>query len=337
MHRTPGSRLWFNRPSVPLISVLGGSLVLISAGCTSDAPTAVGVGGTTTAVPSFVIAPGAAHAALTATNRLVRTLPTLQATHAGAAKVAAAGANTGSPFDLTNSGGPVLTQATSYALYVNCASTASACWGTGAMTPATFLNDLNVSSLLQVANQYLGENAPGNFNVTEVQTTAAFPTDTASINDIFSIIFSASNFESASGYNAIFHVFLPQGMDMCITPTECYSPDNPSTFTFCAFHGSVDFGPNQHVIYSVEPYQGVNGCRTPNQVRLIDATASTLTHEFFEAITDPDLDAWFNWLTGNEIADLCIGLRNNEHIGHNTYIVQEMYSNSAHACSDRAS
>jgi hypothetical protein len=131
-------------------------------------------------------------------------------------------------------------------------------------------------------------------------------------------------------------VFLPKGTDMCMDSTHCYSPDNPSTFVFCAFHGSVDFGSNRHVLFSVEPYQAVAGCEIPGQTPhgVIDATASVLSHEFLETVTDPDLDAWFNLLTGNEIGDLCFAFGNNEPMGGHSYVIQEEYSNSVHNCSD---
>jgi hypothetical protein len=43
---------------------------------------------------------------------------------------------------------------------------------------------------------------------------------------------------------------------------------------------------------------------------LIDSTNDTLSHELIEAITDPDLDAWWNsigfGMFGEEIADECL-------------------------------
>jgi len=126
-------------------------------------------------------------------------------------------------------------------------------------------------------------------------------------------------------------VFLPQGQDVCIDNTDCYSPDNTSVFAFCAFHGNVDL-PQGHVLYTVEPYQAVPECVLPTEHRVIDATATALGHEFFETITDPDLDAWFNLLTQEEIGDLCFAFRVPQFIGHRTYTIQEEYSNSQHAC-----
>jgi hypothetical protein len=310
------------------------TLCLVLVACSPDAPTGVGSATGTALTQRFSIAPGAARAAASATNRIVRKLPTLQALQESGSPVAASGVTTASPFDLTYNGGEVVQAARSWNIYVNCPSGPTGCWGTGAMSPATYLSDLNVSSLLEVANQYIGEDVPGHFTVSELQTSVTFAAASVSIEDIFSIVYSAAVQVNASGYTNIFHVFLPQGQDMCISATDCYSPDNPETWTFCAFHGSVNFSLSEHVLYTVEPYQAVSGCTVPAQTRVIDATASTLTHEFFETITDPDLSAWYNWLTGDEVADLCIGLRVKDRIGHNNYVVQEMYSNAVHACAN---
>jgi hypothetical protein len=98
----------------------------------------------------------------------------------------------------------------------------------------------------------------------------------------------------------------------------------------------VDFGPDQHVLFSVEPYQFVFGCALPGQTPhgVIDATSSTLSHEFFETITDPDGSSWFNLLTGNEVADLCSAFATNVFANGRFYSIQEEYSNKIHYCTD---
>jgi len=248
-----------------------------------------------------------------------------------------------SPWDLTWNGGPVVENATQWNLYINCTTTIAGCWGTAPLTPKTFLHDYQESSMIEIAGQYLHEDPTGRFgNINELSASVNFAFDsttgapTMTVQDLFAILHAASEFTTKSGYNQIYHVFIPSGVDMCTGPTNCYSPNNPGTFVFCAFHGSVDFGPNWHVLYTMQPYQFVPGCDAPNQPRVIDATASTLSHEFTELITDPDLDAWFNDLTGNEIADLCFTFRNPEQVATHSYVIQEEYSNTVHACTDGA-
>ena len=71
-------------------------------------------------------------------------------------------------------------------------------------------------------------------------------------------------------------------------------PDNLKSFAFCAYHGGATFRDIGHVLYSVEPFQGVEGCSSrpgaPNG-QLADSTNNVLSHETFETITDPDGDA----------------------------------------------
>ena len=333
-HHTPSAN---DRPrrGLALAALLGASLFV--AACQSESLTAVATeDGSSTPPVAFPVASGAADAVRSSSRRIVRTLATLQLRGNLRGDVSGAGTVTNSPWDLTYGGGPLVTHATSWNVYVNCASTPASCWGTGSLTPATFLRDLNHSNIIQVADQYVGKHAYGQFSVAELSTTATFTNNVASIDDILGIIYSASTFANANGYTNIIHVFLPQGTDMCIDATDCYSPDNFDTSVFCAFHGGVDFSPTQHVLFSVEPYQAVDGCAIPGQTPhgVIDATASTLSHEFFETISDPDLDSWFNFLTGNEMADLCFAFGNNERMGSHAYVIQSEYSNAIHACTD---
>ena len=146
------------------------------------------------------------------------------------------------------------------------------------------------------------------------------------------------------GYTHEFHIFLPPGMDTCFDyTTQCYSPDNSPTFAFCAYHGSVTFSGtgagSGHVVYSVEPFQGspTTPICYPSTTSLVNATASTLSHEFFESVSDADPGlGWYNGFTGMEIGDECVAsavpnaaLTLNGH----SYIVQKEWSNTVHGCS----
>jgi len=142
-------------------------------------------------------------------------------------------------------------------------------------------------------------------------------------------------------------------IDVCFTAaeTQCYSPDNPSTFFYCGYHGSVDFQDIGHVLYSVEPYDNVLGCsvypNSPNG-QLVDSQDNVLSHESFETITDPDGTAWINFsqviMLGAEIGDECefvtfLGPNQTPYFnppafkidGHK-YAVQSEYSNDVHGC-----
>ena len=129
----------------------------------------------------------------------------------------------------------------------------------------------------------------------------------------------------------------------------CYSPDVPSAFRVCAWLGFTNLSTG-HLIYSVEPFEALPGCGTaPPTVNsfLTDSTDSVLAHETFEAISDPDLNAWGNLSTaalfGAEIADICeevtissisSGFFSTPSLvvnGHK-YKSQLIYSNHYHAC-----
>ena len=242
------------------------------------------------------------------------------------------------PVDLTNpTNGPVVTTAKSHPVYVNCPST---CWG----NPAIFLDRLDDSTLMHITDQYVGSTANDRYKE-GTPSSISYPVFTAlTDNDVLQLAHAAAKVHG-SGYGHIYHIFLPQGVDVCFTGTTiCYSPDNPATFVFCAYHGSVDFKDLGHVLVSVEPFQNVPGCSivqpSPNG-SLVDSTSSTLAHELIETITDPDGTAWISQSSlaafGQEIGDLCVNPFGNEAIfpiDGVPYEIQQMYSNKFHACAN---
>jgi hypothetical protein len=259
------------------------------------------------------------------------------------------------PGDLQFQGGATLTSTAFHSAFVNTTSTCppNSCWG----DPIGFLNDLFRSNFIHVMDQYTSAHADGrytvgiNFAVTYPVTSGVPLTD----QDMRAI---ASTVESAvgSGYGHMVHVFLAPGQDVCINPYICFSPDNPSTFYFCAYHGSFDSN-NQHIIYSVEPWNDVPGCQmesgTPNG-QLADTTNYGVGHETIEAITDPDPGSgWLNRLSlslfNAENADECVFFAPGQtgsnfywyfdpsivRLNGKLYAVNPGYSNSAHACATR--
>jgi len=290
----------------------------------------------------FPLSPGATAAVQLASVRGVHRLKIVSDRTRSPVAASAVGPPTlNSPLDLTYFGGPLVTSATSWNVYVNCATTPAECWGSGSLSPATFLRDLNRSQFIRINNEFIGSDAFDHFPVSQLSTKATFAasatgTPTATLPDLFAVLFSAVDFTKASGYTSIYHLFLPQGTDVCIDEKTCYSPDNLDTFVFCAFHGSLDFDAQTHVLFTVEPFQNVFGCVIPGQAPhgTIDATASALSHEFFETMMDPDLDAWFNFLTGEEGSDMCATFGSNVQLRRHEYFIQSEYSNRAHACTN---
>jgi hypothetical protein len=273
---------------------------------------------------------------------------------AGAANATAGAASAASPFqsgrirypgDLSYQGGAFVDHVQSHALYVNCKSS---CWG----NPEGFLQDLGGSDFIHITDQYVGRYDNNRYTVGgHASIILTLPKVPLTDLDMLAVVHAVASQTHQTGYNHIYHVFLPPGIDECFdnTYTTCYSPDNPSTFYFCAYHSSADFSDIGHVLYSVEPYQNVGGCDvapgSPNG-QLVDSTNNVLSHELFESITDPDGTAWWNTasnaLYGNEIADECSFIifppgavyfdPSVFNISGKRYAVQPEYNNSSHAC-----
>lgn len=250
-----------------------------------------------------------------------------------------------SPFDMIYHGGIVLGGTVSHNIYVstnyqNCGTT---CWG----TPAQFLTDLGSSNFIHNVDQYIGLNSPNRYTkgasfTSTVYLSSSIPSSRNPVigqGDILFLVYQAAQ-TVGGGYGHVFHVFLHPNLDTCIDLTvRCYSPDNSSTFSFCAYHGFVEYGPGNHLLYTVEPYQNVPGCRivgganaAQNGDDLIDSTATALSHELFETITDPDPhSAWSN-LNRDEVADPCSAVWYNTNLSGTYYAIQSEYSDVYQAC-----
>src|SRR5215467_267691 len=253
------------------------------------------------------------------------------------------------PADLQYHGGNVVPFMQNHAIYMNpngrC--TIASCWG----DPEGFLRDLGQSDFIRVVDQYTGGSGP--YTVSNTHFTVNYHPNAAPFTDadMLAIVHAAASLTGEAGYGNEYHVFLPPGQDECFNLgyKVCYSPDDPKTFVYCAYHGSADFSDIGHVLYSVEPFQNNYGCSsrpgTPNG-QLADSTNNVLSHEVFETITDPDGTAWWNSLDlalfGEEIADECSFLLftttnvyfdpSNVTLNGKAYVAQPEYDNAAHAC-----
>ena len=251
------------------------------------------------------------------------------------------------PSDLSYFGGPVVTNLLSHSVFLNAGSCGGipGCWG----NPEQFLKDLGNSTFIHVTDQYTGTS--GTYGVGKhVFASLNLFTNVVSESELFGMVHDAAvALGTPSGYNDEFHVFLPPGIDTCFDLSNvCYSPDNPPSFVFCAYHGSLQFSDIGHVLFSVEPYQNVPGCQSatpdPNGIKL-DSQDSILSHELIETITDPDINAWIAdsslIAAGAEIGDLCEPVGNGMGqfldsivvLNGHKYKIQLEYSNAFHACS----
>lgn len=243
------------------------------------------------------------------------------------------------PADLAYYGGPLMKTAVEHDIYVNCKAGDESCWG----KPEEFFQNLTSSKLVKLLGQYTKASTS---NFTFGEGTPVAYTAFSNIyydNDLFSILHSVAKSIGATGYTNEYHIFLPKGVDNCFDgTTECYSPDIPSDWVFCAYHGEVTFSDLGPVVFSVQPYQDVSGCtyKLPNGYDpLINATDSTLAHETFESITDPDPNSfstlgWYNIPYNSEVADLCDSFPMKQTVGTLKLFIQTMYSNKYHGCAN---
>ncbi len=249
------------------------------------------------------------------------------------------------PADLAKGTGAALKTVVSHAVYVDYTGTIAANWG----NPEGFLTDLGKSTFIHLADQFAGTTASGRYTVgANASVTYGFYGNTLYEHELWAIVHAVAKTDGA-GLGHMYHIFLPNGVDTCFDQsTSCYSPDNTNNFYFCAYHSSVTFSDIGTVIFSVEPYQLTPGCQvatpSPNS-QLADSTNSVLSHEFFEAITDPIVGSgWVNHtgtpMGGSEIGDEChtLGDANGNNlaptflINGKKYEVQTEYSNTYHAC-----
>lgn len=144
-----------------------------------------------------------------------------------------------------------------------------------------------------------------------------------------------------TGTANMFFVFTPQGVTSCLDSVDC----TPGTAhpSYCAYHGYFALG-GSNVIYANMPYDETwtTQCRSfstsPNGNIAADSEISTASHEHFEAVTDPLLNAWFDF-TGYEIGDKCAynygGISADGHnlvMNGNEYIAQQEWSNATSGC-----
>jgi len=108
------------------------------------------------------------------------------------------------------------------------------------------------------------------------------------------------------GLGNIFFVYTSTGEGSCFD-----SSGSSCAYTqYCAYHSYfTNTLTSQVVVYGNEPFANTTYCQVPGTPSptsdpTADAAANVTSHELTEAITDPELDAWFT-SQGNEIGDIC--------------------------------
>jgi hypothetical protein len=110
-----------------------------------------------------------------------------------------------------------------------------------------------------------------------------------------------SKYIAANGFDAsaVYEVLIPaSSYSSNGTSTSCGGP----SLAYCAYHGHFSSGAND-VKYAIGPYPGCSGCQSAGFQDYQNAE-HFICHETREAVTDPDLNAWFD-RRGNEADDKC--------------------------------
>ena len=119
--------------------------------------------------------------------------------------------------------------------------------------------------------------------------------------------------------STVFGVYFPSGMRIT-------TQGGGSCSSFCGYHGHFAYG-NIDVKYAVFPYTDCRACSMPGK-QIIDILTIVTSHEIREAVTDPDLDQWFD-SQGYEADDKCAW--HNLYKTTAGYWVQPEYSNGGNA------
>ena len=303
--------------------------------------------------------PASAAAGKVHTHVTSATTTTQRRPHILKARGVGSNSRTDSSQQLIYNGGPVMNSSVTYAIFWEPATLQD---GNSTQVSATYnsllenyFGDIGGSGVYGNNTQYYD----GTGHIANNSTfggawtdTSAYPTsqctDTATPQDCVtdaqvqaevSRAMAANNW--TSGPTHMFFVFTSSGEGSCFdtSSTAC-------AFTqFCAYHGFFSDSNNQPIIYANMPYTGTNldACgvtSSPNNDFDADSTINVTSHEHMEAVTDPQLNAWYD-AQGNEIGDKCAwnfgtpSLDNgNANVQWNShfYLVQQEWSNAISDC-----
>jgi hypothetical protein len=230
---------------------------------------------------------------------------------------------------LVNHHGPVMSDAGFWALYWN--GDAANARPSGNNNP-TLLDQINafVSSFdgteqpysqapsddFSIVQQYSQPNNAIASKLTNHGYRVASSATKSSVSDSGIRSFIAAQFQSGLYWdsNIIYGVYLPPGMKVTMSGSSCS--------TFCGYHGHFTYN-GFDIRYAVFPYLNCNACKLSN-LTIADMMTIVASHEIREAVTDPQLNAWYD-NSGYEADDKCAW--------HNLYrttagfVVQPEYSN----------
>ncbi|CAN2212615.1 hypothetical protein MCERE155_01021 [Candidatus Nanopelagicaceae bacterium] len=117
-----------------------------------------------------------------------------------------------------------------------------------------------------------------------------------------------------------------------------FTNNYPASANYCAWHGAGSVNKGSTFTVAYQPFLGgTAGCAASymanytqgSSISGVDSVANVASHEIYETITDPLLNAWYD-SAGAEIADKCSWYFGSTKIG--VYSVQPEWSNAVTGC-----
>lgn len=223
--------------------------------------------------------------------------------------------------NLIDHGGKVLPASNTYAIW----------WGTQASFPSdaqdgltAFFNGLNGTSFLGVTNQYMrSDSATSTFHTNWVDTSSPpghGPSVNAIVGEACKVIGQNGEQPDATGIYFIYTSNFPRGGNYCAWHSHgsCNGVDI-----------QVAYMPNTTGIAGCDP-GNLYGCNSYSQGTR--SLANVTSHEFMEAITDADLNAWYD-SSGAENGDKCAWKFSScVNLSNGSWQLQQEWSNAVSGC-----
>ncbi|MCW2935258.1 MAG: hypothetical protein JWM19_6220, partial [Actinomycetia bacterium] len=226
-----------------------------------------------------------------------------------------------------------------------------------------YLQDAGSTNLANLVSQYYDTTSGYMNNIAPSTQYGGAWTDTTSYpesplldSDIQAAVNAAlaANPSWNDGVNSTFFVFTGYGINSCMNSTESSCTAGISSSQgYCGYHNHYTDANGHAAVYANMPEDeswnagaafGANeGCENtnalPNGDIYADNEFAVLSHEQWEAETDPILNAWSN-SGGEEIGDLCPSQwgyepyfgPSNFNVSGNLYLLQELWSNVDGGC-----
>ena len=115
----------------------------------------------------------------------------------------------------------------------------------------------------------------------------------SSIRSYLAGLFSAKKI--TPNENTVYGIYFPSGMKITMQ-------GGSSCSSFCGYHGDFSYN-GLDIKYAVFPYANCTGCSLPGKA-VADMLTIVTSHEIREAMTDPDLNSWYD-SSGYEADDKC--------------------------------